>query len=344
MWFTGQSGYYGRLDPATAQVKVWPAPRGGGPYGIATTASGDVYFASLAGNYIARVDVDSGVATVIDPPTKGQGARRLWPDSRGRIWVSYWNTGQVGMYDPAARTWREWKLPGNAHAYALWVDAQDKVWLSDWSRNAIVRFDPVTEKFDSFPSNRDRANVRQMLGRSGEVWGAESGTDRLVRVPGDDERLTLGVPWRRKAPAGRTSRRRLLLPPHFAQHRAHRPRRARSSFALRDKDEPQSGGEPRAGPDRNAPFLQGRAPRRRGYSRRSRTAGTRFRITVVGRDHLHGRHATRLKQLHRKAIRARRRGENPRALVEQTITPACTLAAGDRLRRMRADAAASRGR
>ncbi len=183
VWFTGQSGYYGRLDPATAQVKVWPAPRGGGPYGIATTASGDVYFASLAGNYIARVDVDSGVATVIDPPTKGQGARRLWPDSRGRIWVSYWNTGQVGMYDPAARTWREWKLPGNAHAYALWVDAQDKVWLSDWSRNAIVRFDPVTEKFDSFPSDRDRANVRQMLGRSGEVWGAESGTDRLVTVP-----------------------------------------------------------------------------------------------------------------------------------------------------------------
>jgi streptogramin lyase len=25
--------------------------------------------------------------------------------------------------------------------------------------------------------------VRQMLGRSGEVWGAESGLDRLVMVP-----------------------------------------------------------------------------------------------------------------------------------------------------------------
>ena len=57
------------------------------------------------------------------------------------------------------------------------------MWLTDWSTNAIVRFDPATERFASFPSNRGSANVRQMLGRAGEAWGAESGTDRLVMVP-----------------------------------------------------------------------------------------------------------------------------------------------------------------
>ena len=30
VWFTGQSGYYGRLDPATGDIKVWHAPRGRG--------------------------------------------------------------------------------------------------------------------------------------------------------------------------------------------------------------------------------------------------------------------------------------------------------------------------
>ena len=183
VWFTGQSGFYGRLDPATGDMKVWNSPRGSGPYGITTTPKGEVFYASLAGNHIAQIDVDTGVATPIDPPTKGQGARRVWSDSRGRVWVSYWNTGQVGMYDPATKSWREWKLPGNAHAYSVWVDDQDKVWLTDWSINAIVRFDPVTEKFDSFPSGKSNANVRQMLGRAGEAWGAESGTDRLVMVP-----------------------------------------------------------------------------------------------------------------------------------------------------------------
>ena len=183
VWFTGQGGYYGRVDLQTNDVKVWKAPRGRGPYGITTTPSGDVYYASLAGNHIAKINVDTGDASVIEPPTKDQGARRIWSDSKGRLWVSYWNTGQVGMYDPATRAWREWKLPGSAHAYSVWVDPADKVWLTDWSTNAIVRFDPMTEKFASFPSDRDNANVRQMLGRAGEAWGAESGSDRLVMVP-----------------------------------------------------------------------------------------------------------------------------------------------------------------
>jgi len=183
VWFTGQSGYYGRLDPARYDVKVWKAPRGRGPYGITTTPGGEVYYASLAGNHIARVDTETGEATVIEPPTKEQGARRVWSDSRGRIWVSYWNTGHVGLYDPSTKSWREWKLPGNAHTYSVWVDDKDKVWLTDWSTNAIVKFDPDTEKFVSFPSTGANANVRQMLGRSAEAWGAESGVDRLVMVP-----------------------------------------------------------------------------------------------------------------------------------------------------------------
>ena len=183
VWFTGQSGIYGKLEPVTGEVKTWRAPRGSGPYGIATTPAGDVYYASLAGNHIARIDTESGVATVIEPPTANQGARRVWSDSRGRLWVSYWNTGQVGMYDPEARAWREWKLPGNARAYSVWVDERDHVWLTDWGANAIVRFDPATEKFERYASNRGNAGVRQMLGRAGEAWGAESGTDRLVMVP-----------------------------------------------------------------------------------------------------------------------------------------------------------------
>ncbi|MET0442123.1 MAG: lyase, partial [Casimicrobiaceae bacterium] len=68
-------------------------------------------------------------------------------------------------------------------AYSMYVDERDVVWLSDFGQNAIVRFDPVTETFESFESGRSNAAVRQMLGRAGEAWGAESGVDRLVMVP-----------------------------------------------------------------------------------------------------------------------------------------------------------------
>ena len=181
VWFTGQAGVYGRLDPETGAMQVWDAPGGRGPYGITTTPAGDVYYASLAGNHIARIDVDTGTATVIEPPTRNQGARRVWSDSHGRIWVSEWTAGAVSRYDPGPRTWRTWKLPGDhPQAYGVYVDDADVVWLSDWGANAIVRFDPSTEKFDVFPSDRPHANVRQLLGRPGEVWAPESGADRLV--------------------------------------------------------------------------------------------------------------------------------------------------------------------
>ncbi|HZW98934.1 MAG TPA: hypothetical protein VFF10_02665 [Trueperaceae bacterium] len=183
LWFTGQNGIYGRLDPSTAEMQVFDAPGGRGPYGITATPSGDVYYASLAGSHIARVDTDTGEATVIEPPTAGQGARRVWSDSQGRIWVSEWNAGAVSVYDPQDGSWQTWPLPGGrAQAYSVYVDDQDVVWLTDFGSNAIVRFDPRTETFEAFPSDRSGAAVRQMLGRPGEAWGAESGTDRLVRI------------------------------------------------------------------------------------------------------------------------------------------------------------------
>ena len=106
LWFTGQTGVYGRLDPATGEMEVFDAPRGRGPYGITATPDGDVYYASLAGSHIAQIDIETGAATPIEPPTAGQGARRVWSDSRGRIWVSEWNAGQVAVYDPATGAWR----------------------------------------------------------------------------------------------------------------------------------------------------------------------------------------------------------------------------------------------
>jgi virginiamycin B lyase len=181
LWFTGAGGWIGRLDPADGEVETFPAPRGAGPYGITVTPSNDIWFVSLEQSYLGRVNKSTGKVRVIEPPTAGAGTRRVWSDSSGRLWVSYWNAGMVAVYDPADRSWHEWDLPGGANqGYSMYVDELDAVWLSDFGQNAVVRFDPVTETFLSFPLDRPNAAVRQMLGRPGEAWGAESGIDRLI--------------------------------------------------------------------------------------------------------------------------------------------------------------------
>jgi len=183
LWFTGQSGIYGRLDPSTGDMQVFDAPRGRGPYGITSTPDGTIYYASLANSYIGRIDPQTGETTILEPPTAGQGARRVWSDSLGKIWVSEWNSGQVSVYDPANDSWREWKLPGsNPQAYAVYVDDQDIVWLSDFGGNCLVRFDPASETFTTFELPSPAGQIRQILGRPGEIWGAESGASKLIVI------------------------------------------------------------------------------------------------------------------------------------------------------------------
>jgi virginiamycin B lyase len=181
LWWTGQSGFFGRVDPS-GQVHQFAAPRGRGPYGITATPNGDVYYASLAGDHIAKVAKMTGGSEVIEPPTKDNGSRRVWTDSKGNVWASQWDAGQVARYDPASRQWKEWKLPGSRpQAYAVFVDDRDIVWLSDFGASAIVRFDPATERFDVYP-HAPGGNVRQIHGRPGEVWGALSAHNKLLLV------------------------------------------------------------------------------------------------------------------------------------------------------------------
>ena len=182
-WFTGQNGVHGYVNPKTGKHESWKSPRRG-TYGITVTPTNEVWYVALSGDHLGKIDKSNGSVAIVESPKKGAGPRRVWSDSKGMLWVSFWHSGEVGRYDPAAKQWKTWRLPGNpgSGCYSVYVDDSDKVWLTDFLTNSIVRFDPDTEKFESFPSNQRGAQVRQMLGRAGEVWGAESGNDRLVRI------------------------------------------------------------------------------------------------------------------------------------------------------------------
>lgn len=182
-WFTGQNGIYGRVSADDGKVTVWPDPKGRGPYGIATAPDGVVWYVSLAGSHVARIDSASGAIEVIEPPTPGAGLRRIWADSKGDLWITGWNSGELYRYRPSDESWKTWKLPGaGPKAYAVYVDDEDHVWVSDFGANATLVFDPEDESWTSIPGSAPGSNVRQILGRSGVVFLPESGTDRLMVV------------------------------------------------------------------------------------------------------------------------------------------------------------------
>ena len=89
--------------------------------------------------------------------------------------------GEIGRYDPMTKAWKVWSLPkSKVGAMRSMSITMTNSGLPTSSPMLSIRFDPATEAFESFPSDKRGASVRQLLGRPGEVWGAESGVDRLV--------------------------------------------------------------------------------------------------------------------------------------------------------------------
>jgi virginiamycin B lyase len=102
--------------------------------------------------------------------------RAAWADGRKKNVV-----GKVAVYDPKGGRWREWRLPGERSPALRRLRGRSRPrLLTDFGANAVVHFDPVRERFETFRLRSPGASVRQLLGRPGELWGAESGADRLV--------------------------------------------------------------------------------------------------------------------------------------------------------------------
>ena len=91
--------------------------------------------------------------------------------------------GQVALYDPSSDKWREWELPGTGpRAYEVFVDTDNLVWLSDFGKNSVVSFDPIDPKSEGlvvYDLPISPSNIRQILGRPGEVCLPESAADQI---------------------------------------------------------------------------------------------------------------------------------------------------------------------
>src|SRR5262245_65833539 len=106
---------------------------------MATTPAGEVWYASLAGDHIAKIDTTTGAATVIDPPKPGSGPRRIWSDSKGVLWVSLWNIGAIGRYDPVAKSRKTYQLPNATHGrYSHYAEHKNRDWTTDLSAHATT--------------------------------------------------------------------------------------------------------------------------------------------------------------------------------------------------------------
>ena len=167
LWFTGQNGIYGCVDPDTGELIVYDAPEGPGPYGVTTTPDGVVYYASLAGSHIARIESDR-TATVIEPPTPEQGARRVWSDSQGADLGQRVERGQSERYTPDTDTWDTWHLPAGPRDVRRLRRRHGHRVGQRFRVESMVRFDPTTVRaLHTYVLPHDPGTSAKILGRPG---------------------------------------------------------------------------------------------------------------------------------------------------------------------------------
>lgn len=189
LWFTGYAGWYGRLDPVSGKVKVFQAPGGRGPYAMAADRDGTIWYASYAGNYLARVDDKTGKSETFPLPAEADGPKGIVVDARGRVWCASFKDGTLARFDPAEKRWSVFRAPGNnPKLYGLGVAPNGMIWASDIGESRVLRFDPANEKFGVAFANLPRAMVRHLAVGQGVVWAAESATDRMVAIREDRPR------------------------------------------------------------------------------------------------------------------------------------------------------------
>ena len=174
LWFTGQNGVYGRVDPKTGKVESWKSPNG-----AALRHHGDAVGRGLVRlarrrPHRARSTRRPAPRRWSSRPSKGAGPRRVWSDSKGVLWVSFWHSGEVGRYDPAAEDLEDLAAAEQQAAAAIRSMSTTRTRSGSPTSSPTRSCASIRRPRNSRPSRATSGapQVRQMLGRPGEAWGA----------------------------------------------------------------------------------------------------------------------------------------------------------------------------
>src|SRR6185503_18680358 len=128
----------GRLDPRTGKMEVFESPRGRGPYGIHVTPDGTVYYASLAGSHIAKLDSATGKWSAWRAPGDDPHVYAVYVDETDKVWASEWSAQAMLRFDPATEKFESFRSSSrNANVRQI-HGRKGEVWTPESAADKVV--------------------------------------------------------------------------------------------------------------------------------------------------------------------------------------------------------------
>jgi len=168
------------------------------PFSAAPDKDGNLWIPNFGlANKITRLDPKTGEMQDFPVPNVGTaGVHSAVPAPDGSVWLAEQGSNKIGKWDPATQKITEYQdqyLPGKegiedgGSKHTVRIDPSGKVWASGVP---LTRFDPETGKFTRFAHEIGYIyDVKP--DKNGDVWFTSPRTNRIGKVDGKTDKVTL---------------------------------------------------------------------------------------------------------------------------------------------------------
>jgi streptogramin lyase len=137
-----------KYDPKTGQFTSWGAGRP--MFGL--DADDNLWTLQRNGELIKLDTKSEGAKPTIYLIPKNRGTYDTDTDSKGRTHVYIWREGKIGIFDPKAVEYAEYKTPTPmAGPRRGQIDGQDRLWAAEFYAGQILMFDPDKKVLKEYP-------------------------------------------------------------------------------------------------------------------------------------------------------------------------------------------------
>ena len=162
---------------------------GEGPYGVAATADGAVWFTLVHGGRVGRRDAD-GTLTYL-PLGPGAQPSQLAAATESTVWMTDSTGNRLLHLGPGPRILSEVAVPTpDALPYGVAALEDGTAWFTELGADALGRID-ILGRVDEFPVGREGSFVSFVAAWGDSLWFTLNGVDALGHVRGGDAAIAV---------------------------------------------------------------------------------------------------------------------------------------------------------
>lgn len=177
----------------TLEITEWPVPwEQTRPRDPDVAADGSIWFVGQAGDYVGRLDPETGEFRRYDLPD-GTGPHNVIVTDDDQIWYAGNRAAHLGRLDPADGGIEKIDTHTDRarDPHTLIEDDRGRIWFTSQHANTVGRYDRESGDIELVDVPTDKARPYGIvLDDSGDAWVALHGTYKLARVDAETLALT----------------------------------------------------------------------------------------------------------------------------------------------------------